>query len=142
MEQSILISTKKLLGVGPDDDSFDLDIMLHINAAFSTLHDLGVGPLAGFVVEDATKVWDDLFVNPEEHQVILAKIKTYVYLKTRLIFDPPNSGFLLDAINKQIQEFEWRISANREAVEWVDPLPFDHAIVDGGDPASPHFGDG
>lgn len=142
MEQSILISTKKLLHVASDDDSFDLDIMTHINSAFSTLHDLGIGPLMGFVIEDETAKWDDIFDNPEEHKVTLSWIRTYVFLKGRLLFDPPTTSFLLDAVNKQIQELEWRINAKREETDWVDPLPFEHTIIDGGDPVSPHFADG
>lgn len=141
MEQSILTSTKKVLGVAADDDSFDLDIITHINSAFSNLHDLGVGPLMGFVIEDDTANWDAIFDIPEEHKVILSWIRTYVYLKVRLVFDPPGTSFLLDAINKQIQELEWRINAKREETNWVDPLPFEHGVIDGGDPVSPHFTD-
>lgn len=142
MEQSILKSTKKILGVAADDDSFDLDIMTHMNAAFSNLHDLGVGPLLGFTIDDDVAVWDDIFENPEEEKVLLSKIRTYVYLKVRLVFDPPTTAHLLSAMEKQVQELEWRINVNREETEWVDPLPFDHTIIDGGDPVSPHFVDG
>lgn len=120
MEQSILKSTKKMLGLEPDDTSFDLDIITHINSAFSVLHDLGVGPELGFVIEDGSEVWDDFqVVDP----IKASKIKTCVFFRTRLGFDPPTQSFLIDAIKAQLQEAEWRLSTNREATAWVDPNP-------------------
>ena len=124
-EQSILQSTKKILGVTPEDESFDLDIITHINSAFSTLTDLGVGPETGFVIEDSDPVWTDFL---EDEQVMLAKVKTFVYLNVRIIFDPPVNGFVMDALRKQIEECTWRLSVNREAKDWVDPDP--HPRVD------------
>jgi len=129
MEQSILKSTKKLLGVGEDDTSFDLDIITHINAEFSILTDIGVGPVGGFVIEDEAAEWDTYFEglpedpNDPENKVKLSKVKTCVYLRTRLLFDPPTISYLLDAAKAQLQEAEWRLSANREASAWVDPDP-------------------
>ena len=134
MEQSILKSTKKILGIGPDDESFDLDIISHINSEFSILHDLGVGPQAGFVIEDETVEWST-YLPSEEDLVKLVKVKTAVWLRTRLLFDPPTSAFLLDALKAQLLEQEWRLSMNREETEWVDPDPPVVMIVDGGDPA-------
>jgi hypothetical protein len=119
MEQSILKCTKKLLGLEPDDMSFDLDIITHINAAFSVLHDLGIGPVEGFVIEDEITEWDDYL--DEDDPVQMSKIKTCIYLRARLLFDPPTQSFLIDAIKAQLQEAEWRLNANREAKEWVDP---------------------
>ena len=118
MEQSILTSTKKILGISPDDTSFDLDIITHINSAFSTLSDLGVGPAEGFVIEDETAQWDSyLSGNPIE----LSKVKSCVWLETRLSFDPPTLSFLLDAAKAQLLEKQWRLNVNREATEWTDP---------------------
>ena len=142
MEQSILKSTKKLLGVSLDDDSFDLDITTHINSVFSNLHDLGVGSPLGFVIEDDTAEWGFLFLKPEEQKPMIAALRTYVYLKVRLLFDPPGTSFLLDAINKQIQELEWRISVAREEAKWIaeqDLIVVDEfegtiqGVIDGGD---------
>jgi len=139
MEQSILKSTKKLLNVSPDDDAFDLDIMTHINNAFSNLHDIGVGPTEGFVIEDESAEWGD-FLDPVEEKIKLSKAKTVVFLSSRLAFDPPNSGFLKDALEGQLREAMWRLNANREATEWTDPDPGgeeDEApadpVLDGGD---------
>src|SRR4051812_28909667 len=120
MEKSILKSTKKMLQIGPDDESFDLDILTHINSAFSTLHDLGVGPDAGFVVEDEYVEWDSYLA---DDPIKLSKVKTSVYLRVRLLFDPPTSVFLLNSIQEQLKEIEWRLSTNREATKWVDPDP-------------------
>lgn len=120
MEQSILKSTKKVLGVGPDDVSFDLDITTYINSAFSTLTDLGVGPVGGFAIEDQGAVWADFLAND---LIKLSKIKTCVFLRVKLLFDPPTSAYLLDAAKEQLREQEWRLNTNREATAWVDPNP-------------------
>lgn len=107
MEASILTSTKKILGVGQDYTAFDLDILTHINAAFSTLDQLGVGPLGGFTIEDSAATWDQLVIPQNQ----LNMVRTYIFLKVRSLFDPPTTSFALDAMNKQIQEHEWRLQA-------------------------------
>jgi hypothetical protein len=119
MEQSILKSTKKILGVGDDDPSFDLDIITHINAAFSDLHDIGVGPVEGFVIEDDTIAWTTYLTD----KVQLSRAKTVVFFKTRLAFDPPASSYHLTAMQEGLKEAMWRLNTNREATEWVDPDP-------------------
>src|SRR3954453_23012950 len=103
MEQSILKSTKKVLQIGPDDKSFDLDILTHINSAFSTLNDLGVGPEDGFVIEDEYEEWEAYL--PDD-QIKLSKVKTYVYLRTRLLFDPPPTTLHLNTVQEQLREVE------------------------------------
>ncbi len=110
MENSILISTKKILGVEANYTAFDLDIITHINAALSTLDQLGIGPVFGVSIEDDTATWNDL-VLPQNQ---LSMVRTYIFLKARLLFDPPATSFLLDAVNKQIQEYEWRLGVFRE----------------------------
>lgn len=119
MEQSILTSTKKILGIAGDYTAFDLDIITHINAAFSTLTQLGVGPVEGFMIEDAETEWYDYI----EDDIQLNTVKSYVFLKVRQLFDPPTTSYLITAMEKQIQEFEWRLNTNRESTEWVDPNP-------------------
>jgi len=138
LEQSILKSTKKVLGVAEGDDTFDLDIITHINTAFSIIHDLGVGPVSGFVIEGDEEVWEDFFPqedDPEKLKVWMSKVKAVVHLRARLLFDPPTIAYLLDAHKAQLQEAEWRLNVNREEVEYVDPDPPDVLIVDGGDPS-------
>lgn len=120
MEESILKSTKKVLGIGPDDASFDPDVIQHINSAFSNLTQLGVGPETGFDIEDEDAEWADIGV---DFVAILSEVKTVVYLSTRLLFDPPATSYHLAALQDQIREHEWRISTMREATDWVDPDP-------------------
>lgn len=124
MPDSILNGTKKILGIDESYLVFDPDIILHINSVFSTLNQLGIGPDAGFAIEDATPVWSEFIATDK----CLNSVKTYVYLKVRILFDPPTTSFLLDAFNKQIQELEWRLNAYREGTAWVDPNPVDTSV--------------
>lgn len=120
MEKSILKSTKKILGVDPENDAFDLDILTHINSALSTLvQDLGVGPSDGLVVEDETPVWDD-FIEDVNMQ---SRVKEYVYYRAKMAFDPPQTSYLVTSYEKLLEEVEWRISLNREVKDWTDPDP-------------------
>jgi hypothetical protein len=115
--QSILESTKKVLGIGSADDSFDLDILLHVNSVFSTLNQIGIGPDEGFMIEDSTETWD-AFIGTD---LRLNAVKTYVYLRVRLLFDPPSTSFVIESMNKQITELEWRLNVQREGEAWIDP---------------------
>ena len=110
MENSILISTKKILGVSDTYTVFDLDIITHINASFSILSQLGLGPSDGFMIEDDTAVWSDFLSEGNE----LSLVRTYVFLKARLLFDPPTTSFMIKAMTDQIQEYEWRLNVLRE----------------------------
>lgn len=110
METSILTSTKKMLGIAEDYESFDLDIITCINSVFFSLNQLGLGPIDGFVIDDKEAEWEDF---TEEGPQINA-VKTYVFLKVRMLFDPPTTSFAIEAMNKQIEEHEWRLNINRE----------------------------
>jgi hypothetical protein len=127
MEQSILTSTKKILGIAEDYTVFDLDIITHINTAFSTLTQLGVGPAQGFMIEDATETWTD-FIGEDDLQY--NSVKSYVFLRVRHLFDPPTTSYLISASERQIQELEWRLNVHREETGWVDPNPPDYWIED------------
>jgi hypothetical protein len=109
---SILTSIKKLLGIEADYEHFDDDIIMHINDVFSDLTDIGVGPSEGFLIKDATSVWSDFL--PEGTPTVFEKVKRYIYLKVKLIFDPPSSSAVLESINKQIAETEFRLHINAE----------------------------
>ena len=109
METSILTSTKKILGIAEDYTVFYLDIITHINTAFSTLTQLGVGQPEGFMIEDETAVWTDFIADDMQYN----SVKTYVYLRTRLLFDPPSTSYLITAYNDQIKELEWRLNSHR-----------------------------
>lgn len=115
MSDSILTSTKKILGIDAAYEQFDLDIITHINSVFSTLSQLGIGPVGGFMIEDATPVWSDFLNN----DINLNSVKTYVYLRVRLLFDPPTTSYLITALNEQVRELEWRLSVKREDEAWV-----------------------
>lgn len=118
MDKSILNNVKKMLGLDEDYDAFDTDVIIHINSVFSTLSQLGIGPIEGFMIEDDIPTWDDFLITPNAN---LSSIKTYVYLRVRLLFDPPATSFAIQAMEKQIQELEWRLNAYREEAAWVSP---------------------
>lgn len=111
METSILTSTKKILGIASDYTAFDLDIITHINSAFATITQLGVGASSGFEIEDAVSKWEDFISNNTK---LVNMCKTYVYLKVRYLFDPPVTSFHLTAMKEQIAEMEWRLNQFRE----------------------------
>lgn len=120
MEDSILKSTKKILGVDPEYTVFDLDIITHINTAFSTLNQLGLGPVTGFMIEDEEAVWSDFNLADDKK---INSVRTYVFLKVRLLFDPPTTSYLIAVFERQITELEWRLNIRREEDQWVDPDP-------------------
>jgi hypothetical protein len=119
MEPSILTSTKKVLGIAETYTVFDMDILMHINAAFSILNQLGVGPVDGFFIEDESAEWEDFDVPANQ----LNLIRTYVFLKVRLLFDPPSTSFLITAMTDQIKEYEWRLNSFREDLLPANPYP-------------------
>ena len=109
--ESILESIKKMLGPSAQYDYFDPDIIVHINTAFMTLRQLGVGPVEGFSISDKNAVWAD-FLSDNKN---LEGVKTYLYMKVKIIFDPP-SGSHLEALKESIAELEWRLNAEAESV--------------------------
>lgn len=122
MEESILKSTKKILGLAEDYTAFDLDVITHINAAFSILNQLGVGPVDGFMIEDDTDLWSDFAVPMNQ----LNLVRTYVFLKVKSLFDPPATSYLIQATNDHIKEYEWRLNSFREwELDPVDPMEED-----------------
>lgn len=104
--QSILDSIKKTLGIDPDYAVFDLDVIMHINTAFSTLMESGVGPVDGFAIEDNTALWSSY----SDDMVKLASVKSYVYVKVKLLFDPPPTSFGIKAMQDQADELLWRLN--------------------------------
>lgn len=110
--ESILTSIKKLLGIAEDYTHFDNDIIMHINSVFLILTQLGVGPPEGFVIQDVTALWTD-FVADDKN---LELIKSYTYLKVKIMFDPPLSSAVLDSTNQLIKEYEWRIQVASDPV--------------------------
>lgn len=110
---SILTSIKKLLGIDEAYTHFDPDIVIHINSVLMILHQMGVGPSGGFIIEDETAVWGEFI--PDASPVKLEAVKSYIYLKVRLLFDPPLSSAVIESINRQISELEWRLHVAAES---------------------------
>lgn len=108
---SILTSVKKLIGIAEDDDAFDTDVIMYINSSFLVLSQLGVGPDEGFYINDDTAVWTD-FV--PDNMLLLNYVKTFVYLKAKLVFDPPSSSIAVQSMQEMVREHEWRIVHENE----------------------------
>jgi len=120
MEPSILTSTKKVLGIAETYTVFDMDIITFINTAFSILNQLGVGPVDGFFIEDESAEWEDFDVPANQ----LNLVRTYVFLKVRMLFDPPATSFLISAMTDQLKEYEWRLNIFREdLIPTPEPTP-------------------
>lgn len=111
MEESILISIKKLLGIAKEYVNFDSDIIMHINSVFMVLSQLGVGPVKGFRIEDENDAWSDYIVDEDN----LDAVKSYIHLKVKLLFDPPLNSAVLEAMKQTINELEWRLNVEAES---------------------------
>jgi hypothetical protein len=119
MADSILDSTKNTLSIPSSYDVYDGQIIMHINSVFATLHQLGIGPDPSYFIADDTETWEDFIAETEN----INSVKTYMYLKVRMIFDPPTTSFAIAAMEKQIEELEFRLNLVREGTSWVDPDP-------------------
>ena len=119
MITSILTSTKKTLGIAEEYTAFDEDLIMHINTVFSTLNQLGVGPAEGFAISDKTTEWDEFLVG----DLRLNNIKSYMYMRVRLMFDPPSTSYLITSMQNQVDQLEWRINTQWEREGWTDPNP-------------------
>lgn len=116
VNSSILLSVKKMLGPSADYDVFDPELIIYINSVFGTLHQLGVGPEEKFVITGDSELWSDFTTEGEE----IEEVKSYMYLRVRLLFDPPSSSFVLSSFKEQLKELEWRLQCKAEEI--IDPL--------------------
>ena len=107
---SILQTIKKLLGITPEYTQFDQDIIVHINSVFHILTQLGVGPEGGFSIDDETAIWSDFLDEAQQLEIV----KSYIYLKVKLLFDPPITSSVADSTNRLISELEWRINVSAD----------------------------
>jgi len=123
---SILQSVKKDLGIAPEYDHFDEELILTINSVLGVVTQLGAGPSGGFKIEDDTAVWSD-FIDADRDD--LEFIKSYVSKRVKLLFDPPNNSFATQAIQERMNEFEWRI--NVAADEYVSDA--ERAAIESGE---------
>lgn len=112
MDDSILETLKQALGIAKGDDSFDTDLVIHINAALMVLADLGVGPSTGLFITGPQETWAMLVGSSEEFEMV----KSYLTLKVKLLFDPPTSSFVLESVKNLADEWEWRLRARAEGV--------------------------
>ena len=108
-DSSILMSIKKLLNVDPEEMAFDTEIGIFINGEFMMLHQLGIGP-ENFSIHDADTKWTDF----SDDKSLIEAVKTYVYLRVRLLFDPPASSIVSDAFNDRINELRFRLASQAE----------------------------
>lgn len=106
MDDSILGSIKNLLGISEEDNSFDKDIMIHINSVFGTLYQIGVGTKTSFRISDKVVKWSEMFQN---YLNVVSMIIDYTYMRVHLVFDPPTSSFVLESLQREIKELQWRI---------------------------------
>ena len=104
--ESILLTIKKKLGIEAEYTHFDEDIIVEINSAFMALNDIGVGPESTFYITGVNELWSDFLGKSKD----LEAVKTYIYIKCRIVFDPPQSSFVLEALKEQAKEYEWRLS--------------------------------
>lgn len=108
--ESILTSIKKMLGITEDYTHFDADIIIHINSVFSILTQLGVGPSEGFRIQDDKAVWSEFIEDDPKIELV----KSYMYQKVKLLFDPPLSSALIESTDRMISEYEWRLNVAGE----------------------------
>lgn len=116
MDKSILTSIKKMLGIDPDYNAFDVDIIIAINSYLMALTQLGVGPTSGFSINGAEETWDQFLQGRGD----MNAAKSYVYLRVKMQFDPPTSGFVMEAMKQQASELEWRCMMQAEHTEGGD----------------------
>lgn len=108
--ESILTSIKKMLGIDEEYDHFDADVIFHINSALMTLNQLGVGPKDGFFVSTDEQTWEEYLGESKK----LESVKSYIYLRVKMLFDPPANATIVEAMKQQIAEFEWRLNVQVE----------------------------
>lgn len=108
--ESILSSVKKLLGIAEDYTQFDVDIIMHINATFMTLNQIGIGPEEGFSISSNLETWDTFLDGSVRYEAV----KSYMALKVRMLFDPPQSSAHMEALKNQVAEYEWRLLVQKE----------------------------
>lgn len=116
LKDSILLSVRKMIGPSEDYDYFDKDLIIHINSVFNILQQMGLGSESGFAIADEKETWTDFKNISGVADNILEMVKSYMYLKVRVQFDPP-TGAVLTAFQEQIKEYEWRLSVALET-DW------------------------
>lgn len=106
MDESILTSIKKFIGIPEDYKVFDPDLILLINSEFSTLHQVGVGTSSAFRIEDESSVWSD-FSGDKDY---IESVKELIGIRVKMIFDPPANSFVMEALKSKADELTWRLN--------------------------------
>lgn len=119
MAGSILTDTKKALGLADNYTAFDHEIIMYINSVLATLHQLGIGPGIGYAIANASDTWDELIADEKR----LNSVQSYMYLRVKMLFDPPTVGFVLTAVKGMIEEAEWRITVAQDEIIHPPPPP-------------------
>ena len=109
---SILTSIKKLLGITAEYNQFDPDLIIHINSVFLILKQLGIGPEQGFSISGEYENWNQFL---PEGSTNFEAVKSYMYIKVKLLFDPPTSSAVMEAMNRIASEYEWRLNVEAES---------------------------
>lgn len=138
MTDSILTSVKQSLGLAEDYEVYDPELIMHINSVLGTLNQLGVGPDDGFEIADKTETWDHLLTNegalfPDKR---LNPVRSYVYLRVKMLFDAPSVGYVVTAMEKMIEQAEWRITVAQDNIlnPYVPPVVVNDGLDDVFDP--------
>lgn len=134
--ESILNSVKEMLGISIDDTSFDKELLMHTNGALMVMTQLGIGPVEGFSIESDKETWSEFFNDRKN----LNLVQTDVFLRVKLIFDPPTNSFLVTSINHQIEEYDYRIEAWHNP-KMSDPATYVVTEEDADDTYDPWYGD-
>ena len=113
MEESILITIKKMIGFDKDYDYFDTDLIVQINSCFSILGDLDLGPEEGFFITGEQQKWSEFIFTPS----YLGMIKNYIFIKTKLVFDRPETAYAIQSLTKMAEELEWRLHMESERIK-------------------------
>ncbi len=135
LEPSILKSVKKNLGLTDAYDDFDQDVLTHVNTGFFILNQIGVGPLEGFMIEDDAVLWAEF----DDDRATLMGVRSWMYLKVRLLFDPPGTSYHITALEEQLKELTYRLLMERQSRGWSNPADLESIydiILDGGDSTS------
>ena len=109
---SILTSIKKLLGITAEYKQFDPDLIIHINSVFLILKQIGIGPEQGFSISGEYETWKQFLPEGSEN---FEAVKSYMYIKVKLLFDPPTSSAVMEAMNRIASEYEWRLNVEAES---------------------------
>lgn len=108
---SILASVKLQLGISPAETCFDESLIMNINSVFAILQQLGVGPSGGYAIQSVENTWNEFLANVDQIEMV----KSYMYLKVKILFDPSASSVVMDAYNRLIGEFEWRLTVSADS---------------------------